>query len=89
MQAMGHLQTKDVARAQAGVITDRVLAHMIDSADAATAGHLSHADAELMLLCFKPLLLELQDYRARAAASCEIMADALPANVVLLREVRE
>jgi hypothetical protein len=78
-------QTKDIARAQAGIITDRLLPHLIDCADAAEAGHLTTEGAELMLLCYKPLLLELQSYRERSAMACEIMADALPANVVLLR----
>ena len=78
-------QTKDIARAQAGVISDRLLPHLISCADEAEAGNLSAEGAELMLLCYKPLLLELAAYRERSALACEIMADALPANVILLR----
>lgn len=75
-------QTKDIERAQAGVISDRLLAHLIACADEAEAGELSPAGAELMLLCYKPLLLELSAYRERTALACEIMPDALMANAL-------
>lgn len=78
-------QTKDIARAQAGVITDRLLPKLRQVADTAVAGELTSEGAELILLCFGPLIDELAEHRRQSAMACEIMADALPGNVVQLR----
>lgn len=73
----------DVARARAGVITDRLLPKLRTVADDAVKGCMTDEGAELLLLCFGSLIDELIERRRISADACELTT--LPANVIPLR----
>lgn len=73
----------DVARARAGVITDRMLRNLRRTVGDLEADRLTDEGADLLLLCLGSVIDELIERRRISADACELMT--LPANVIPLR----